>query len=372
MAWRDRLLRHLGAGVLGGITLGEWVRLLRDNHPAPSSRYVLRGLAVSHQSLWNSVLGWYESRRYAARVGAAAVPPPVFVLGHWRSGTTHLHNLLTLDGRFAFPNSYQVSFPHTFLTTEAVSSRLLGLFLPPRRPMDNVEWDMRSPQEDEFALAALTGQSPCLGWAFPRRRDHYDRYLTLRGVPAVEVARWKDALVRFLKKLTWKYGGRPLVLKSPPHTCRIKLLLELFPRAKFVHIRRDPYAVFQSSRLLFRTVFELHRIQRPLAEDLDDWILRQYRAMYEAYFEERGLIPAGQFHEIAFEELEENPVAQVRRAYEALGLPEFGQAEPALRRYVESIAGYRKNEFPDLPADLRARIAGAWRPCFEEWGYPAC
>jgi hypothetical protein len=107
-------------------------------------------------------------------------------------------------------------------------------------------------------------------------------------------------LLLFLRKLTWKYGVRLLVLKSPPHTCRIKLLLELFPRARFVHIRRDPYAVFRSSQLLFQTVFELHRVQRPSADDLDDWVLRQYRAMYDAFFEERGVVPAGQFHERRF------------------------------------------------------------------------
>lgn len=369
MAWRDRLLRHFGPGVLGGLTLGDWIRLLRDNRFALSSRYLVRVLAITHQSTWNSVMGWYEDRRYAFRYEDAAVPPPLFVLGHWRSGTTHLHNLLTADGRFAFPNNYEAFFPHTFLTTQALGTRLAELFLPPRRPMDNVEWDMRSPQEDEFALAAATGLSPCLGWAFPRRRDHYDRYLTFRGVPADEVARWRAAFARFLRKLTWKYG-RPLVLKSPPHTCRIRLLLEMFPRARFVHIRRDPYAVFRSSRLMFRTVFDMHRVQRPGPDDLDDWILRQYREMYDAFLEERGLIPAGQFHEVGFEELEKDPVGQVRRVYDALGLPAFAEVEPAVRRYTGSIAGYKKNEFSDLPADLRVRIASSWRRCFEEWDYP--
>lgn len=367
MAWRDRLLRHLGPGVLGGVTLRNWLGLLRDNRFALSPRYLLRVLAVSHQSVWNSALGWLEDRRYGSRVGDVA--PPLFVLGHWRSGTTHLHNLLAADGRFAFPNNYQAYFPHTFLTTEAVSSRLIGPFLPRRRPMDNIEWDMRSPQEDEFALAAMTGLSPCLGWAFPRGRDHYDRYLTFRGVPEREVARWRTALVWFLRKLTWKYG-RPLVLKSPPHTCRIRLLLKTFPEARFVHIHRNPYHVFRSSRLMFRTVFELHRVQRPRADDLEEWILRQYRAMYDVHFEERGLIPAGQFQEVGYEELEKDPVGQVRRIYEALHLPAFGEVESALRGYVESIARYEKNEFPDLPADLRTRIAASWRPCFEEWGYP--
>lgn len=369
MAWRDALMRHLGPGVLGGVTLRDWLRLLRDNRFAVSPRYAPRAMMISYQGLANSVLGWFENRRYRTRLEGVEVAPPLFVLGHWRSGTTHLHNLLAVDGRFAFPNSYQVSFPHTFLTTEAVSARLLGPLLPPRRPMDNVEWDMRSPQEDEFALCALTGLSPCAGWAFPLRRDHYDRYLTFRDVPAEEVARWKGALLLLLRKLTWKYGTRPLVLKSPPHTCRIRLLLELFPGARFVHIHRDPYAVFQSSRLMFRTVFELHRVQRPREDDLDEWILRQYRAMYDAYFEERGLIPAGQFHEVGFEELEKDPIGQVRRVYEALNLPAFGEAEPALLRYAASIAGYRKNEFADLPADVRGRVAASWRRCFEAWGY---
>lgn len=201
MAWRDRLLRHLGPGVLGGVTLRDWLRLLWDNRFALSPGCSTRLLAVTHQSVWNSVLGWYEHWRSVSKLGDVAVPPPVFILGHWRSGTTHLHNLLTVDERFAFPNNYQAFYPHTFLTTEALSSRLIEPFLPRRRPMDNIEWDMRSPQEDEFAAAA-TGLSPCLGWAFPRQRDHYDRYLTFRGVPDHEIARWQEALVLFLKKLT--------------------------------------------------------------------------------------------------------------------------------------------------------------------------
>ena len=250
MAWRDRLLRNLGPGVLGGVTLCDWLGLLRDNRFALSSGCALRATAISLGSISNSVLGGFEDWRYRSRLDAVVVPPPLFVLGHWRSGTTHLHNLLTVDERFAFPNNYQAFYPHTFLTTEAVSSRLIGPFLPRRRPMDNIEWDMRSPQEDEFALCAATGLSPCIGWAFPRKRDHYDRYLTFRGVPASEIARWQAAFVRFLKKLTWKYR-RPLVLKSPPHTCRIRLLLQMFPRARFVHIHRDPYDVFRSSRLMF-------------------------------------------------------------------------------------------------------------------------
>ena len=90
--------------------------------------------------------------------------------------------------------------------------------------------------------------------------SHYDRYLTFRGVPEREVDEWKQALVLFLKKLTWKYR-KPLLLKSPPHTCRIKLLLGLFPEARFVHIHRDPFAVYQSMRHTLSRVLRITRLQ---------------------------------------------------------------------------------------------------------------
>jgi hypothetical protein len=354
MAWRDTLLRWLGPGLLGGITLGDWIRVLRDNRFDVSPSSSLRLL--------------YESWRYGSRLQDVAIPPPVFILGHWRGGTTHLHNLLTIDERFAFANNYQALYPHIFLSTEAMSARWIEFLMPRRRPMDNVEWNMRSPQEDEFALCILTAKSPCMGWIFPRRRDHYDRYLTLRSVSRREVTQWQEAFTLFLRKLTWKYD-RTLVLKSPPHTGRIRLLLQMFPQARFVHIHRNPFDVFQSSRKTFQVNGELQRVQSARQGDMDAWVLRQYREMYDAFFSERGLIPEGHFHEVGFEELERDPIGQVQRIYEALSLPEFGPAEPALRRYVDSIAGYRRNEFPELPADLRARIAAEWRPCFEAWGY---
>ncbi len=363
--WRDILLPHLGSSLLPGITLGNWMRLLRDNRFAVAPSCWLRALMVSVQSVFNS----YEEWCYESRIKTTQVLPPVFILGHWRSGTTHLHRLLTLDEQFAFPNVFQTLFPHTFLSTEAVNSRLLRFFMPKQRPMDGMDWNIRLPAEDEFAVCVSTFKSPCMGWAFPERRDYYDRYLTFRNVPDREVEEWRQALLWFLKKLTWKYR-RPLVLKSPTHTCRIKLLLEMFPDARFIHIHRNPYTVFKSSRKTFRVNWQLAHLQPPRLDDLDDWILRQYREMYDVFFEERGLIPKGQFHEICFEDLETDPLGELRQLYRALKLANFEDCEPSLKRYMDSIAGYEKNEFRPLSDPTRSRIANHWRPCFEEWGYP--
>jgi hypothetical protein len=368
MGWRETILTRFGPGLLAGITLRDWLCLLREQRFAIAPSCLSRALAITLHSLRNSALAARERRRFAAEVAGVEVPAPLFVLGHWRSGTTHLHNLLARDARFAFASIYQVCYPHTFLSTEARDAPRIGFFLPGRRPMDNMAWDVASPQEDEFALCVLTRKSPCMGWVFPRHRRRYEKYLTLRGASDGEVEEWRAAFVHYLKKLTWKHG-RPLVLKSPPHTARIRLLLGLFPGARFVHIHRDPYTVFQSSKKTLEVNIGWHALQRPRRQEIDDWVIGQYRAMYEAYFEERGLVPPGRFHEVAFADLERDPIGELRRTYAALELPEFATVEPELRTYVASLAGYRKNVFPELPAALRSRIAREWRACFEAWGY---
>lgn len=355
---------------LPGITAGGWLRLLRENRFRVEPAHWPRAALITLGSLFNSGYRLVEDLRHRRRLAGVEVKPPLFILGHWRSGTTHLHNLLALDRQLAFPNAYQVFFPHTFLTTERMNSKLYRGMLVRTRLIDNVKMGFRVPYEDEFALCTATNLSPYLAWVFPGRSDRYDRYLTLRDVPPGELARWKETLVWFLKKLTLKHG-RPLVLKSPTHTCRIKLLLEMFPEARFVHIHRDPCTVFLSTRRMLEVAGPLMNLQRVDARGLDDHVIDRYRTMYDLFFEERGLIPAGRYHEMAFEDLERDPQDTLAALYRGLGLPGFDALRPALDRYLGSVKTYRKNVHPPLPPGLRERLAREWRRCFEEWGYPA-
>ena len=294
---------------------------------------------------------WYrrrEDRLFGERIDRVQVPPPLFILGHWRSGTTLLHNLLALDQRYAYPNLYEVFFPHTFLSTEDDRTGLVAPLIPRTRVFDNVAQGFDMPNEDEFAdgdgLALLALHVVGLP---PGRR-------TLRAVPDVpggadrEISRWKDAFLRFLKKLTIRYR-RPLLLKSPPHTGRVRLLLEMFPEAKFIHVHRDPYTVFRSTLHLNDVLTRSLQFQTPDPADRVETVIRRYREIHDAYFDERGLIPEGHLHELAFADLERDPVGQIRVAYEALGLGGFDDVQPRLDDYVAGLADYRKNSYPDLP-----------------------
>jgi hypothetical protein len=366
---RDLLSRHLFSP-LQGMTISTWWSLLHHNRYAVDPCYWPRAAFQTAVSAFNEGVATREERLFGARVDAARVQPPVFILGHWRQGTTHLHNLLALDRRFTFPTLYQTLYPRTFLTTESLIPRLGGFMLLRRRPHDNVALGFGVPNEDELAIANLSGLSPYLAWAFPREARFYDRFLTLREVTDDERARWCAGLVGFLKKLTLKHD-RPIVLKSPPHTARVGLLLQMFPEARFIHIRRDPCAVFLSTRFMYGKTMRYWHLQRPRAAPFEDRIIALYRTMYDAFFDERPRIPAGRFCEVAYEELVLDPIGRLEAIYDALGLASFAAIVPAFRDYLQTISGYRRNTHPPLPETERQRLGQEWRRSFEEWGY-AC
>ena len=356
---------------LCGITHADWAKVLRDNQFKIAPAYWHRAAILSAGGVLNTWYARREDRLFGGALEGVHVAPPVFVLGHWRSGTTLLHNLLALDDRFAYPNLYEVFFPHTFLSTEDVRTGLVAPLVPRTRDFDNVAQGLDMPNEDEFATACASLCSPYMAWAFPRNAARYERYLTFRDAPEADLARWKAEFVRFLKKLSYRYD-RPLLLKSPPHTARVRLLLDLFPDARFVHVHRDPFAVFPSTRHLNDVLTRSLRFQPPdPSDDPDEVVIRRYRMMHDAYFEGRASVPPGRLVEIAFDDLESDPVRQIRDVYDALGLQGFDDVLPRLESYVEGLAGYRKNAYEPLPAGLKTRLRRAWARSFEEWGYPS-
>ena len=361
---RDLISRHLFSP-LQGMTFASWWSLLGQGRFAIDPPYWPRAAFQTVITLANLPCARREERIFGG-VEATQVLPPVFILGHWRQGTTHLHNLLALDPQFAYPTLFQTLYPRTFLTTEAFIPRIGSPLLLRRRPHDNVKLDFGVPNEDELALCTDMGLSSYLTWAFPRQADFYDRFLTLKEATDDERARWRSSLLHFLKKLTLR-SGRPLVLKSPPHTARIGALLELFPKARFVHIRRDPYLVFRSTKHMYRLMpyWRCSGIHPPGSTTGSS----RSTGRCTTFFDQWPSIPAAHCCEVAYAELVRDPSGQVETIYAALGLSGFAGVRPRLEEYLASIGGYERNTHSELPELLRQRIASEWGRCFEDWGY---
>lgn len=355
---------------LCGMDLRDWLRLLRENRFAIDPPFWPRAAAITAATVRTAARRRGEDAAFGGAVAETPLLPPLFILGHGRSGTTHLQRLLAQDPRFAFPNLYQVTHPHTFLSTEARLSERVAFWLPRTRHQDAVALAVDAPDEDEMALTLMTRCSPRMAGVFPRHRRQYARYLTFHDTSDEEVARWKAAFVWFLKKVTWKHQ-RPLILKSPTHTARVQLLLELFPDARFVHIYRHPYAVFQSVMRSTSSARNRNALQCEPPKGAMDQILRRYTEVYDAFFEAQPRIRTDHYHQLSFEDLERDPVGQLQEIYRSLNIPWSGHFDTRLERYLGSIRGYRKNVHPPLDPAVRRRIADVWRRSFETWGYRA-
>ena len=364
---KDFLARHVFHPSIG-MSFGSWWDLLRRHQFAIDLKQQPRAWIQTGFSVANSVNARIERGIYGRRIEETIVRAPIFILGHYRSGTTHPHSLLAQDPELAAPTLYQVLNPLTSLITERMSQPLANRLVIRHRFQDNMAQDAGVPSEDEIALGTMTSLSPYLAYYFPRDAACYDRYLTFDGVSASDVTQWGKALTTFAKKLTLRHGRR-LILKSPPHTARIRLLLDLFPDARFVHIHRHPFEVYASTGHMTRAIqpaIQLHGC-RPL--DSPERILRIYAEMYSAYFDQRDLIPKDRLCDLSFNDLQRDPISSVEAIYKSLGLTGFDQVQPRLQSYLSSIAGYRKNRYEELPEPLRQRIADEWARSFAEWGY---
>jgi len=369
--WQKTILRLLAPDYLMGITFPDWCRLLMEIRFSITPSSWLKAGSITAFSILNSIVGTIEDRRYGDRIRKTETRDPVFIIGVARSGTTFLFNLLTRDRRFAFPNLYQASNPHTFLTTENAVAGGTSRFIPDKRAQDNVEQSWQTPAEDEQALAILSRCSSTLSTLFPNNRAYFARFRSFEMVSEEEIENLKNAYRYYLRKLSWKYN-RPLILKSPLNICRIRLLREMFPKARFVHIVRNPYHLFQSAMHMNERINSLRALQKAKDQDLAQMLITRYREMMKSYLEQRSLIPEEYLHQVHFEDLEAEPLAEIRKLYQSLSFPHFSEAEGRLRAHLENISGYRRNLYEDLSPEIISQINESWGFWLDQFGYRRC
>ena len=343
-------------GFVAGMRTAEWIALLRKNSFDIDPPYWPKACFFSLNSLINSIAYAWERKKCALMPKDIAVPSPVFILGHFRSGTTHLHNLLSLNRTLAYPTTYDALFPSALFTGEAMRRMGMKPFLPEKRFQDSVSVRFDLPQEDEPALAITTGMSPYFGLMFPKRMHHYQQYLSFSNASNSDVERWKDTFLCYAKKLSWKYPGRRLVFKSPPHTARIKQLLDIFPHAQFIYIKRDPVRVIQSMVHLFQVLLNYWKLHAFDEARLFDWVLAIYQEIEVNFHSQKKLIPNGMLCEGNFEDLESDPINQMLQIHERLDLKFDDVYMERLKNYLSSIADYQKNSYPELGSEMMRKL----------------
>jgi omega-hydroxy-beta-dihydromenaquinone-9 sulfotransferase len=353
-----------------GMTIGVWLRLAARNGFRIAPRRWGMALIATFCSQFNYLFWLVQMMILGRRIDRTKLAgDPIFVIGHWRSGTTLLHELLVLDSRFTFPDTYACFAPNHFLISGWACRRLFRHLLPGRRPMDNMAAGWDRPQEDEFALGNMGVPTPYRTIAFPNHPPQDQEFFSLDHVSPEARTHWKRRLLWFLKCVTLQRPQR-LVLKSPGHTFRIKVLLEMFPNARFVHIVRNPYVLFPSTVNLWKRLYTDEGLQTPRFAGLNEYVLDTFAEMYDVFARDEHLIPPGHLCEVRYEDLISDPIGEMRLVYQQLSLGDFDRVLPALKGYFAERADYKTNRY-DLDPQLEAEINRRWRYYLERYGYVA-
>lgn len=252
------------------------------------------------------------------------MPDPVFVIGHWRSGTTLLANLLSFDKGYFFPTLLEAISPHDFFPSplEKISRRLLPLVFPALRPMDSSPVPLRGPypQEDEMAMAAIGAPSFFNAFYFPAAAEEIiSREVFFDDQPEYETRQWADCLDSFWRKLSLLHPSKLPLAKNPAHTARLPILLNRYPAARFILLRREPEDVRISMQRLFEHLWADLALQKYDSIDVRQLVENLYWRMAERLEQNWSGLSDNQGLEISFDDLLASPETTVGRVQDWLG-----------------------------------------------------
>ncbi len=346
-----------------------WLPLLVKNSFRVSLSKLHIASGVTAFMPMSDLLGLAQHAIFGRRIAATRLAgPPLFILGHWRSGTTFLHELLGLNDRYASPTTYQCFAPLHFLLSESIVAKYGNWLIPNRRPMDNMKAGWALPQEDEFALMNLGAPTPYLRLVFPCHDYPFQSTLASNGFSPEELERWKYLFDWFLKALTFK-TKKPLILKSPPHTGRLGILKSMYPDAKFVHIVRDPRKLFPSTMKMWNSLDQVQSIQvGEYQNKLKDFVLGSLTTMYTSFEKDRVGLSEQQLIDVRYEDLAKDPVQVCKQIYQQLQLKDFEIIEPLLQNRTLQEKEYQTNRFGAIPGE-ESEIMTAWQDYAAKYGY---
>jgi hypothetical protein len=343
-------------------------RILRANGGF-DARHTPRVLVLFLVSLTLLPFNWLERALYGRQIDNTQLSDsPLVILGHDRSGTTHLLNLMSLDPHFTYTRPSQMVLPGCCILFDKVIDRFLSL-IDFRRPFDDMEVGPDSPQDDEVPLVKLTPHCEYHKYSFPRNHRYWlDTYVFGFSVDSPAYPQWKHMYLGTLRKAAVLMRRSRSLLKSPATMANLAVVLELFPNAKFIHIKRNPYKVIPSQINLHTTMIRKYGLQAVSDQEIAEFALYQYKGYMEGFLKDRHRIKSENFIEIRYEDFVADRMRWLRNIYDTLGLGDFAARAGALQEYIRTIENYAPHRFAE-DAALKAQIDAQLGFAFAALGY---
>jgi len=356
------------AYLIAGTRLTMFLKMVARNGISLYPKYLVRFLFLLQSGVWASIFHRREKKVYELKIQNQQLSDnPLIIIGHWRTGSTYLHQLLNLDPNFVTPSVFQASLPDSFLTSRKSYEPIMGKMIKGTRPMDQVKLGLDEPLEDEYALFRLSGYSPLEQIIFPKKGRYF-----LKNFPGFlpengRLIKWKESLIYFYKKLL-VYNCKTILIKNPFHSLRINTLTEIFPNARYVHIVRNPYSVVPSTQRMWDIVGTQNSMnnkwQKPSIQEVSEVL----SDMLNIIDNDLNKIPENRKYEIKFEEFEKSPKEAIKAMYSHFNFDYSLEFDLKLSDFLLSIKDYQKNKYT-LPEENKTIINGVLKPWMQRYNY---
>ncbi|HWR99615.1 MAG TPA: sulfotransferase [Prolixibacteraceae bacterium] len=352
---------------LAGSTLTNYFKILRLGHIAP--RYYIKILLTTLIVLIATPFHLWEKMVFRRRIREFKFQKqPLFILGHWRSGTTLLHNMLTKDPSAGYVTTYHSLFPNN-LASKWLFRTFMRINMPDKRPSDGVELNIDFPQEDEFAFSNCQPNAYYNFFYFPTGyKTFYEKSVNHKGLTSKETELWFTSYDQLLKKALIDTKGNRIIIKNPVNTARIAQILKLYPDAKFLYIYRNPITVFHSTRRFFQQLYPTLWFHKVDNQFIDNMIFDIYTHLMNSYLEQKSQIPPENLMELRFEEFEQNPVREMEKIYAILLKEDFRKVSSCFSDYFKTQKGHKKNKYSVDAAEIEA-VRTHWGKFIEMYNY---
>ena len=286
--------------------------------PAYRAKY-RRSKAVSRVLHELARFDWIRYR--SMRDGVSLDFPPVFIIGHWRSGTSFLHNLLCQVYPAAYTTTYHAAFPNNLFAFRGLVKFFMKVFLPRERPTDAMKMHPDLPQEEEIALGQERFFSFYYWFYFPRQAATIaEEFLYLGGPEDRRSIAFAEHYREFIHRCLLHTRGKVFISKNPANTARIAILADRFPDARFIYLQRDPYETLNSSLIFFKSLVKGISMQDYEEKEVECFAVDNYKRLVSTYLETKELIHPAHLIELSYEELIQQPAAVLSDLTERLNL----------------------------------------------------
>ncbi len=284
--------------------------------------------------LWNIYIriGYFLDLMFFPQFKKTMSPDPVFIIGNYRSGSTFFHRLLLRDDQFTCLKAWEIYFAPALVHRSVIRfilrvSKLIGS--PVQKAVaafDEMMNDIYTMHKTGLYTYEQDSQLFYHTWSsynifaispFPelaRRYIYYDQ-----NVPKEERAKQFGYYRDVLKRHMYIHPDQIYLAKNPDFSPAVETILETFPNAKFINLVRPPEQMIPSSINLWAHNWRAYGTPEEEFPQVD--VIKEHASHWYRYpHKVLSGLPADRYQVVLFEDLIDDPEAEVTRIYRNFGL----------------------------------------------------